>query len=298
MYNRLRQNYIFLLAGFGSEYSLEPIARYLTDNGFSAVVADMQKRPLPRLPAKPTIFITSQHPSCSSAIFRHHWGQSPPYANYVGPLEIIRHLRPACSVFVPHDLEQPVRPDELAYMAAFDIYCAPSSRMNPTLRYACRVLCSGWVKHNHFDDLPHEIKALAEAKGVFFLNQVVTVMHAGGASFVRANYPAIFSEHLPVKLPLWPGSYGLEEELRQLGALVIAAETPSTKLIAASPLIYVNAPGSVIAEARYVGTPVILVGDSVHPDRTLFPSRPGAAMSTFDFDGLLAGMADHIEHTQ
>ncbi|HRE19097.1 MAG TPA: hypothetical protein PLW86_18835, partial [Rhodocyclaceae bacterium] len=96
---------------------------------------------------------------------------------------------------------------------------------------------------------------MAEAKGVFFLNQIGTVLRAGGAAFVRTNYAAIFAEKIPVKLPSWPGCSVLGEELRALGAMIIAVETPSTKLIAASRQIYVNAPGSVIAEAQHVGTP-------------------------------------------
>lgn len=295
MLDRLREDFVFFLAGFGSEYSLQPIARYLMENGYAVEVADMQNGPLPMLPGKPTVFVSSQHPSCSSATFRHHWGQLPPYSNYVGPLEIIRHLRPICSVFVPHDLEMPIRPDELTYMAAFDIYCAPSSRVNPTLRHACRVVPAGWVKHNHFDDLVADVKAAATTRGVFFLNQVVSLMQAGGAEFIRASYPVIFVKQLPVKLPSWPGCDQLGKNLQQFGATVIAAEAPSTKLIAASPQIYVNAAGSVIAEAHYVGTPVIFAGEAGNPDRALMPSRPCPAMPTFDFDLLLSSVATHIK---
>ncbi|HRE19098.1 MAG TPA: hypothetical protein PLW86_18840, partial [Rhodocyclaceae bacterium] len=126
MSNPRLADHVFFLAGFGSEYSLQPIGRYLVDSGLSVVIADMLNGPPPPPPAKPTIFITSQHPSCSSAVFRHHWGKSPPFSHYVGPLEIMRHLQLSCSVFVPHDLEAPIRPDELTYIGAFDIYCAPN----------------------------------------------------------------------------------------------------------------------------------------------------------------------------
>ena len=255
----------------------------------------MQNGPLPPQPRQPTVFISSQHPACSSSVFKHHWGRSPPYSNYLGPLEIIRHLRPACSVFVPHDLDMPIRPDELTYMSMFDIYCAPSPKVNPVLRRSCRVVPAGWVKHNLFDDLGEDMKARVATGGVFFLNQVVDLMRAGGAGFVRAHYPRICSGELPVKLPAWPGCNQLGDDLRQMGATVIATETPSTKLIAASPRIYVNAPGSVIAEAWHVGTPVILAGESGHPDRPLTPVQTVPASSTFDFDGLLTAIANHIE---
>ena len=214
----------------------------------------------------------------------------------MSPLEIMRQLRPACSVFVPHDLEEPIRPYELAYMSAFDIYCAPSAQVNPALRHLCKIIPAGWVKHHHFDALTEEIKALVKSNGMFFLNQVVTLMRAGGSTFVRDNYPAIFS-HLPVKLPAWPGCDGMADELRQMGATVLAPETNATKLIAASPRIYINALGSVVAEAKYVGTPVILAGKAGQPDQLLIPAHPGPTRPAFDFDGLLTAIAAHIKET-
>jgi|JI6StandDraft_1071083.scaffolds.fasta_scaffold105118_2 hypothetical protein len=295
MPDRLREKFVFLLTGFGSEYSLRPIARHLEESGIAVLAADMQTGPLPPFPDKPTVLITSQHPSCSSAAFRLHWGQRPPYSNYIGPLEIMRDLRPACSVFVPHDLEAPIRPDELSYMSAFDIYCSPFPRVNPALHRACRVVQAGWVKHDHFDDLDADSKAAAKPNGVFFLNQVISVLQAGGGEYLRANFPSMFSGELPVKLPSWPGCAELGENLRELGAKLIRTQAPSTKLIAASPRIYVNAPGSVIAEAWYVGTPVIHAGEAGCPDRPLTPFRPFQGMPRFNFDLLLNAIADHVK---
>jgi hypothetical protein len=267
----------------------------LKEYGFTIIVSDMQDAPLPAIPDKPVIFITSQHPSCSSAVFRLHWGQDLPYSNYIAPLEIIQRLQPACSVFVPHDLEAPIRLDELAYMSAFDIYCAPSSDFNPMLRHACQVVPAGWVKHNHFDELASEIQSMVTKKGTFFINQVVQLMQTGGAEFIQKNYPQIFADQIPVKLPIWPGCIELGERLRQYGAALIPAETISTKLIAASPRIYVNAPGSVIAEAQYLNTPVTLVGADGVADRPIVPVAPSSAKPKFDFGGLLGSIAHHIE---
>ena len=294
MLDRLRSEYAFLLAGFGSEYSLQPIAHYLAAQGFDTITADMQKAPLPPLPPKPAIFISSQHPSCSAAVFRIHTEEAAPFSNYASPQEIIRRLRPACSVFVPHDLEAPIRPYEFAYMTAFDIYCAPSKQVNPALHRLCKVVPAGWVKHHGLDDLAGDIKALVEASGVFFLNQVVSLMRAGGAAFVRDNYPAIFNAGLPVKLPAWPGCDVIAGELRQMGATVLATDINASKLIAASPRVYVNAPGSVVAEAKYLGIPVILAGKAGEADQWLVPALAVPPAPTFDFDGLLAAIAEHV----
>lgn len=297
MLDHLKSDYVFFLAGFGSEYSLQPIAHYLAAHGYSAVAADMQQGPLPPRPRQPTIFISSQHPSCSSAVFRTHTEEAPPFSNYMSPLELIHQLQPACSVFVPHDLESPIRPYEFAYMTAFDIYCAPAAQVNPALHRLCKVIPTGWVKHHPFEPLAAESKTQVEANGMFFLNQVVSLMRAGGAQFVRNNYPAIFSTPLPVKLPAWPGCEVIANELRQMGATVLATEINATKLIAASPRIYVNAPGSVVAEAKYIGTPVILAGKAGESDQSLIGADAVPPRPTFDFDRLLAAIAARIEES-
>lgn len=274
------------------------MARYLDEGGFSVVVANMQAGPLPNLISSPSVFISSQHPSLSSHLFRHFWGQSPPFSNYVGPLEIQQCLQPACSVFVPHDLEEPILPNELPYMSTFDLYCAPSSAVNPGLGHFCKVVPAGWIKHNHFDDLPLQVKDLVAVKGVFFLNQVSSIIQSGGATFINERYPQLFTNGIPIKLPAWPGCKALGEELQQMGATILADDIPSTKLISASSALYVNAPGSAVAEARYVGTPAFLWDGGARHPRVLVAERDGPKTPMFDFQRLLLSIADHIEtHT-
>lgn len=295
MLEQLRRSHTFFLAGFGCEYSLQPLARYLEEDGFKVIAADMQDGPLPPVPTGSSVFITSQHPARSSFIFRHYYGQLPPFSNYVGPLEIIQRLQPSCSVFVPHDLESPIVVDELTYMAAFDLYCAPFPDTNPGLRHSCQIVPAGWIKHNHFDDLPPQVKDQVATKGVFFLNQVSRLIQEGGAAFVQANYPQLLAAGIPIKLPSWPGCHLMGEELRQSGANILAQDLPSTKLIAASSRLYINASGSVVAEARYVGTETVLVEAGSGHFRTLVPGSEGEKNPKFDFRGLLLSIANHIE---
>lgn len=294
MVEALRQH-TFLLAGFGSEYTLQPIERYLRDLGFAVLACDMQRGPLPPLPTTPTIFISSQHPSCSSYVFRYNWGQETPYSNYVGTLEIIECLRPVCSVLVPHDLETPIRSDELVYMGAFDIYCSPTVTVNPRLNHCCRPIFTGWIKHNDFDPLSPELSILVADRGVFFLNQVVNVMRAGGAAFIRERYPQLFSEGPLVKLPAWPGSKSLGEALAQLGAAIIPDHLSSTKLIAASSRVFINAPGSVTAEASYLGKPVVFLDGTDSDIPAIAPAKPQMEPAKFDFESLLSAVGSHIK---
>lgn len=294
MLDRLRQH-SFVLAGFGCEYSLQPLGRYLEDKGFAVVVGDMQDRPLPPVPPGPTVFVTSQHTARSSFVFSQYYGQSPPFSNHVGPLELMQRLQPDCSAFVPHDLEVPVLIEELACMGAFDLYCSPFPQANPSLHHACRVVPCGWIKHNHLDDLPAPVKDLIGTTGVFFLNQISAVARNGGASVIAANFPRIFDEGIPIKLPVWPGSQALGDELRKLGGRILMEQLPSTKLIAASRQIYVNAPGSVVAEARYLGIPALQLEPGSNQTRTLVAAGKPQSDGLFDFSLLMQSIAECIE---
>ncbi len=294
----LRQSHTFFLAGFGCEYSLDPLARHLHDEGFRVVAGDMQMAPLPKAPQGRTVFVTSQHPARSSFVFRNDYDHTAPFSNYVGPLEIIRHLRPDCSVFVPHDLETPIVADELAYMPAFDLYCAPDASAFPGLGRSCRVVPAGWIKHNHFDDIPEDVKAQVADAGVCLLNQISRLLRDGGAPFVERAYPQILEAQIPIKLPSWPGCQELGEQLGRRGARILASDLCSTKLIAASSRLHVNAPGSVVAEARYLGVAAHLLKEGRRESQVLVPDGCRASAPRFDFPRLLQAIAEHIEKTQ
>lgn len=294
MFDRLRRHR-FVLAGFGCEYSLQPLASYLEQEGFAVVTADMQNGPMPQPSPASTVFVTSQHTARSSFVFHQYYGRSLPFSNHIGPLELMRHLQPACSVFIPHDLEVPVLIEELACMGAFDIYCSPFPQANPSLHHACRVVPCGWIKHNHLDELPLAVKDMASTKGVFFLNQISAVAKNGGAAAVAANFPRIFDEEIPIKLPVWPDSIALGGELRRRGGKILMEGLSSTKLIAASPQIYVNAPGSVVAEARYLGVPALQLKPGNNQPRTLVTGGSPQSAGLFDFPLLMQSIAEHIE---
>jgi hypothetical protein len=149
MLDRLRSEYAFLLAGLRQRvFAAADRPATWKKAGFDTITATCRKRRCRPFRTSPPCFISSQHPSCSAAAFRIHWEERRPFPTISSPLEIIRRLRPACSVFVPHDLEAPIRPYEFAYMTAFDIYCAPSKQVNPALHRLCKVVPAGWVKHH------------------------------------------------------------------------------------------------------------------------------------------------------
>jgi hypothetical protein len=284
---------LFLLVGFGCEYALAPLARYLTLRGLDYVACDMQEAPLPRLPPRPLIVVSSQHPSTSSAMFRALWGQGAPFTNYVSPDELFARHAARCRVFIPHDLESPVRSDELPYMSLFDLYCDPYP-VNPALTLECESIFTGWIKHNAMDRVEHELYALVAERGVFFVNHIVKVLLEGGADYLYSRYASILEKGVPVKLPIWPGCADLAQALSARGANLVDATLPSTPLIAAARTVYVNAPGSVVAEAHYMGTPVTRL--NLHLKEQVQPGQSHVSVVPyFDFEGMLFAITRHCE---
>ncbi|WP_291995356.1 hypothetical protein [Candidatus Accumulibacter sp. ACC003] len=283
----LRSGYQFLLCGFGCEYSLTALARYLGNDGYKVITVDMQETPLPAVIDGPHILVTSQHPACSSQVFQAHWGEDFPFNQYVAPLEIMQRFRPACSVFIPHDLEMPIRPEELIYMNAFDLYGAPAGPVNPALRHYCKVIETGWIKHNGLDRLAPDVEAMVAERGVIFINQIVQLMRSGGASYLLASYPQILAKGLPLKLPEWPGCDSLAAELVARGAHVLPASLSSTALIASSRSVFVNSPGSVVAEARYLGVQAVILDPDMQNPSGAGEFASNAAAPPFNFPLLL-----------
>lgn len=281
------KDFLFLLAGFGCEYVLTPLAHFLRAQGLDHIACDFQQGPLPPLPERPLIIVSSQHPGTSSALFRALWGHDVPYSYFLAPDELFARYPARCKVCIPHDLEAPVRQDELPYMDLFDLYCSPFP-VNPALARHCPSIHTGWIKHNALDVIPEAVRTEVAERGVFFVNHIVSVLAAGGADYLMARFPLPFQAGVPVKLPQWPGCEALAEGLRARGVRLIADSTPSTPLIAASRALYVNAPGSVIAEAHYVGTPVVRLDQ---PDQVMPPVAARRGVPFFDFELLLSTLA-------
>ncbi len=285
---------LFLLLGFASEYSLGPIAQLLRGTGEQVIEVDFSVAGLPDLGDTEVILITSQHPARTAWIFRHGYGQASPYDRYLSPMECMRRLNVRCSVFVPHDLEQPVITDEIGYLSFFDFYCSPYE-FNPGISLVCQPLCTGWVKHIDIDSGEFAHQSAASKNGVFFVNRVVDLMRRGGAAHLLGEYAVAVDHEVPFKLPDWPGVIDIERELVQAGAKVISADTPSTQVIAHSVQIFSNASGSVLAEAAYLGVPAHIIA----PSAVAFPTPPtrGRQRRPFDFQLLMKAIQNHLDET-
>lgn len=285
---------VYLLLGFASEYSLSGIARLLRAAGEEVVEVDFSVIPMPYLGDAEIVLITSQHPARTAWIFRQGLGQYPSDNNYLSPMECQRLLNVRCSVFVPHDLEQPIISDEIGYLQIFDFYCSPYE-FNPGLALLCQPLYTGWAKYidGNSDEFAH--KNTVTTNGVFFVNQVVDLMHRGGASYLIEKYAIAIKKEVPFKLPSWPGVSDVETTLAQAGAKVIPANTPSTQVIDHAAQVFSNAPGSVLSEAAYLGIPAHIVAPYAS---TLPPPPPrGRRQKPFDIKLLIQAIRSHLDRS-
>jgi hypothetical protein len=273
----------FLLTGFACEYSLANLAGFLRSAGRQVIEADMGMSPLPDIDAAPLILITSQHPSLTGFVFRQTYGHTPPFCHYSSPLEYLRRVNALCTVFIPHDLEQPLRPDEISYLANFDIYCSPYP-VNPAMARLCTPIETGWIKYTSQRPTPFDGIQCTETAGVFFVNQVRELINFGGASYLLNAFRHIVEAGIPFKFPDWPGMASMEEEMKMGGAVVIPRTTVSTDILIGSKAVYANAQGSVLAEARYLGKPTAIVPP--HTDRLPTTMSASQGHATFNF-GLL-----------
>lgn len=283
---------VFLLTGFASEYSLELLARVLRNEGEVVFETDFSISGVPELGEAEVVLITSQHPARTSQQFRLSYGSAPPYDRYLSPMECMRRFKVCCSVLVPHDLEQPLISDEIAYLSFFDYYCSPYES-NPGLSRLCQPIYVGWIRYTGPGESEFEHLDLVAKNGVFMVNQLIRLIDRGGAACLLSEFSAVFDRGIPCKLPRWPGVSVLEQELKSAGVKVIPAEVSATQVIANSAAVLCNAPGSVFAEAAYLGVPVSVVapgGNEIYALKTRqVRGKP------FDFQLLIRTIRNHLQ---
>lgn len=282
---------VFVLTGFASEYSLEGIGELLRQAGEEVVEVDFSLTELPNLGAREVVFITSQHPARTAWTFRQSYGQAAPYNRYLSPMECMMRLKIRCAVLIPHDLEQPIIPDEIGYLSLFDYYCSPYD-FEPGLPVKCRPIHTGWAKYVEVDTAKFSHQSLVSRNGVFFVNNLMETLKRGGARYLLDSYPFLVQAEIPLKLPRWPEVEDLEITLAQAGAKIVPSSTSSTRVIACAHQVLANAEGSVLAEATYLGVPAVILPPGMPPP--LHPAPKHSQRRPFDFQLMMDTIRKHL----
>jgi hypothetical protein len=277
-------NPVFLMFGFGSEYVLSPLARYLAEKGHDVVELDMGqgidiRTTVQSLKGRDIIFISSAHPNYNAPMLKiGHEKDIPIFST----LEIMMQLRPIASFYIPHDLNHPIHHVETPYMRFFDAVLAPTEDLWWLNRFA-PVVNVGWAKH-----VPSVSRYVLAKDGnqnpttVLFLSEIwYFFLH--GVDVIYEKYRLLFELGIPFKFPVWPDVEKLEDALAAKGAKPIPAATSTYDLIQQADLVLVNAKSSTLVESTLTGKRSLCLLDDIHPalfQKQNFIGLPNVAFMT------------------
>jgi hypothetical protein len=246
-----------VLTGVGAEYPLAGLASWLTRNAaVRCVEVDMATQALEERyqpGADDSVLVTSCHPFLDGKAYHDFYGVDAPVRSVP---EQLAFLRPRRACFVPHDLAEPLKDDELPFVPLFDALLMPDDTWWWLAAYA-EVHNCGWIKAAE--------RAPGERSGVVFLPSEIGYYAArGGDVFVERFAPVL--RHRPrIKLPVFARSAVIEQALVARGFDVLPAERSTGELIAGAALVVSNALSSVLVEAARAGVPALCLADGVVP---------------------------------
>lgn len=265
-----------LFYGMGSEYVLSPLATLMEQEGHHVVEVDVSREldPWSKIlrTAESVIFVTSAHLTMneSSYLAQYHAERSIP-----SPLTILDRIKPRRSIYVPHDLAEPILDGELPWLRYFDAFLAPRPGLD-YLRAYCPVVECGWVRKNSSIAPIPQAKA-GELKVAWAFSEFGYHQRLGVAETVR-RWQEVLNRRPTTKFPQWPGTEELERAFQHCGAKMLPSQGSVDNLIRDHHVVITNGLSSVTLEAHLAGRMVINVIDGSHPaadHQRLFGALPG-----------------------
>lgn len=266
-------NKTYLFYGFGAEYVLHPVYEAMKKAGHDCIEIDAlnekdSRKQIDNLKGKDIIFVTSAHFLLNEKNFKHFY---PTDSHFYGTLEIMSLLKPKASIFIPHDLTQPVIDYEKEYLNQFTTFCSPCEPFTSLYTHYTKTIEMGWIKYNN---KPKTI--IPKNKAIWFLSDFILHLNWGVEKSYELIHP-ILQQNVSIKFPRWPGSDEFEDYFSKKGIHVFRSEENSIDLILAHDMILTNGLSSLIAESHFLGkTTVNIVEGSHYGDgraylKTLFP---------------------------
>jgi hypothetical protein len=255
--DEIKRRALFVFIGFASEYSLAPLHRRMDREGFDCVEIDGAAQDavvalrVARETGRKRVLLTSQHPYFGKNARRVL--AEPPL---LSGLEVHALLQPEFAVFAPHDLLDPLHPDEAPFLRAFDLYLAASEDERCLWPY-CKVEVVGWLKFS-----AHELPLA----GLELRNQAIWfVAHAAyeapmmGIDKWADLVAKVADGKCSIKLAEWPNAPELEAALHARGQHTIPASTPFIQVARSADWIICDGASSVIPECQMLGRKIHLI---------------------------------------
>jgi hypothetical protein len=268
--NNRNKKYIFY--GFGSAYSLEPLAMYMHSKKFdmlemNPISANFSGyEALKEVQNKNTVFVTSFHPLLDTENLARGGIKN---VNCAAPLEIMEYLKPVKSVYYPHDLTPFFCDYEMPWCNLFDLFLLPykNNLFYKIKTESCNVLEVGWIKNNNL----HK-KVDIESNIIYFPSNSYYGMN-------ESNRIRWFN-YIPKNIPIKTGNisetkFNKAVELAKNDGYIFLENSLSIfQLIHNCKLIITNGVSSIVTESAMSGIPVVTMLDGVEPDESYLEQLP------------------------
>jgi hypothetical protein len=265
-----------LTSGVDSEYVLAQLCGYLRQNRWDVTELDFgsfkgdPRNLIGNFKGEDTVYITSAHTNLTLRVAEVIAPKMPDlYPNYLSPLEIIRAVNPALSIYIPHDLLTPygdTNLNEFRFLDLFDYVLAPtaSPALQAALGLETKVVDAGWIKHANLNISSPRIRTAANdrPKVALFVSMLEHLRWRYGIEGVASYFAPLLKANVRIKLPAWSGVDKIEVALQEAGeAEVVPSQENSINLILESDIIVCNGASSIHAEAVLMGRPAICLLD-------------------------------------
>jgi len=266
------KNIKYIFYGFGSAYSLEPLAKYMRSKGYDVLEMNPANADfsgygdLKDIKNKNTVFVTSFHPLLDTENLARSRIKN---VNCAAPLEIIDYIKPIKSVYYPHDLTPFFCDYEMPWCNLFDLFLLPFKN---NLYYKiksenCNVLEIGWIKNNNLQkkvDIQNDI--------IYFPSNSYYGMDESGR--IR------WFNYIPKTIPIKTGNVSetkfnkAVELAKNDGYNFLESSLNIFQLIHNCKLIITNGVSSIVTEASMSGIPVVTMLDGIEPDESYLEQLP------------------------
>ncbi len=250
---------LFVFFGAESEYVLHPLFAEMSKRGHDCV----ELHATPDRSIAEALAAVERSPSPKVIVTSSHFGWDERYMlsglgvpDCPALVDIVARLRPAFTVYYPHDLSQPLLTDETAKLSLVDLYLAPT-RLEHMFAGLTDVLTVGWIK------APDDLAAPAErwGRGLWLTMSLELVLVENGTRKTLGLMNDWLRPWLSIKFPPFPQFDEIEVLLRKGGIDIVDRNTPTPVAARRFDFVVTNGESSVVRESALMGVPTYIVTD-------------------------------------
>ena len=254
---------LYLFYGYGCEYSLAPLAKYMKDKSYDVLELDLLYVSnaydiLSKIKGRKIVFLTSWHLFFDKNNFNDFY-KGNRSIDVLSPLEIMDYVKPIKSIYYPHDLTIFLHEQEWSWLDLFDAAMVPYKNNDYYLmkRYT-QVYDVGWIKKT---SSTKKIECISDKlRIVHFPSNLAYLMSFSPAQYYEQWKP-LFDAGVKVKFPLWSGFDEYINILEDNDVGIIDSSKTVFDVINECDIITTTGGSSVLYEAGLSGCPVISVLD-------------------------------------